>query len=127
MPLRLLIVDDNEEFLEAARRVLEGDGLRVVGVASTTAEAVARREELRPDVALVDVNLGTESGLDLARLLTDPANGRPTRVIMISTYPEQDLVDLVEAMPAVGFLSKSTLSGAAVQDLIERAGGGGRT
>jgi hypothetical protein len=46
---------------------------------------------------------------------------------MISTYPEQDLVDLVEASPAVGFLSKSDLSVAAVLDLVGRAGpaGGG--
>jgi hypothetical protein len=49
-------------------------------------------------------------------------------VILISTYPAQDLMDLVEALPGVGFLSKSQLSGSAIRDLIEEyegRGGGG--
>ena len=98
MPLRLLIVDDNAPFLEAATRALDADGLHVVGVASTTAEALVRERELRPDVVLVDLYLGDESGAELARLLADRAQGGPTRVILISTYPPQDLVDLVVSL-----------------------------
>jgi DNA-binding NarL/FixJ family response regulator len=120
MLLRLLIVDDNAAFLEAATRVLEADGLHVAGVASTTAEAMARQQELRPDVILIDVNLGGESGVELARLLASPATTGPNRVIMISTYPAQDLVDLVETLPGVGFLPKSQLSGSAVRELVEQ-------
>jgi len=67
--LGILIVDDNLLFLEAARDRLEQGGLRVVGVAATSAEALRRAEELRPEVVLVDVMLGTESGFELARLL----------------------------------------------------------
>ena len=119
MSLRLLIVDDNEQFLEAARRLLEADGMRVVGVATTVADALDRHASLRPDVTLVDVNLGEESGLELARLLAGPIPDRIAPVILISTYPEQDLVDLVEALPVVGFLSKSRLSAASVSDLVE--------
>ena len=119
MSLRLLIVDDNEQFLEAARRLLEADGMRVVGVATTVADALERHASLRPDVTLVDVNLGEESGLELARLLAGPIPDRIAPVILISTYPEQDLVDLVEALPVVGFLSKSRLSAASVSDLVE--------
>jgi len=122
MPLRLLIVDDHLPFLDAARRLFEGDGMTVVGVASTSADAVDRYRRVRPDVTLVDVNLGQESGLDLVGRLAEEARDRPHCLIMISTYPEQDLVDLVEASPAVGFLSKSDLSVAAVLDLVGRAG-----
>jgi len=127
MSLRLLLVDDNPPFLEAARRVLEGDGLRVVGVASTTADAVRRHRQLRPDVTLVDVNLGEENGVELARLLSRADGDEPNWVILISTYPEEDLMDVIDAPAGVGFLSKSRLSGAAVRELVERSEGGGGT
>ena len=67
--LGVLIVDDSWLFLEAARDRLEQEGLRVVGVAVTSAEALRRAEELRPEVVLVDVMLGGESGFELARRL----------------------------------------------------------
>jgi DNA-binding NarL/FixJ family response regulator len=56
--VRCLIVDDNDGFLQAARARLNREGIDVVGVASTSAEAVARVGELRPDVVLVDIRLG---------------------------------------------------------------------
>jgi PleD family two-component response regulator len=60
--LGVLIVDDSWLFLEAARGRLEREGLRVVGVAATSAEALRRAEELRPEVVLVDIMLGEERG-----------------------------------------------------------------
>jgi DNA-binding NarL/FixJ family response regulator len=115
----LLIVDDNLQFLAAARRLLEGEGMHVVGVASTSAEALRCARELRPDVTLVDVDLGEENGFDLARQLTEAAGASGRRVIMISAYPAQDLGDLVDSGPAVGFLSKSQLSATAILELLE--------
>jgi DNA-binding NarL/FixJ family response regulator len=115
----LLIVDDNLQFLAAARRLLEAEGMRVVGVASTSVEALRCARELRPDVTLVDVDLGEENGFDLARQLTEAADAAGRRVIMISAYPAQDLGDLLESGPAVGFLSKSLLSAAAILELLE--------
>ena len=73
MPIRCLIVDDNKSFLEAARVLLEREGLTVAGVASTGAEALRQAETLRPDVVLVDISLGDESGFDLARRLVEDA------------------------------------------------------
>jgi CheY-like chemotaxis protein len=70
MPLRCLIVDDNGAFLDAARLLLEREGVTVVGVASSIAEALRQARALLPDVSLVDIGLGEESGFDLARLLT---------------------------------------------------------
>jgi CheY-like chemotaxis protein len=62
MAFGVLIVDDNPLFLEAARDLLEREGQHVVGVAATSAEALQRAEELRPEVVLVDIMLGSESG-----------------------------------------------------------------
>jgi DNA-binding NarL/FixJ family response regulator len=115
--LRCLIVDDSPHFLAAARALLERQGIDVVGVASTGAEALRMAAELRPDVTLVDVNLGGESGFEVAGMLRADADSAP--VILISTQAEDDFIDLILASPALGFLPKSTLSGHAVRDLLE--------
>ncbi len=115
--LRCLIVDDNGGFREAARSLLEREEIEVVGVASNSAEARSRVEELRPDVVLVDIALGGESGFDLAQALA--REGGP-KLILISTLAEADFVDLIAASPAVGFIAKSELSARAVQDLVGR-------
>jgi CheY-like chemotaxis protein len=122
--MRLLIVDDNAHFLEAASRLLEREGMTVVGRASTTVDALQRADDLHPDVTLVDIDLGAESGFDLARRLTDMASGQRRPVILISAYPEQDFADLIEASPALGFLPKSALSRKAIHELVGRAGEG---
>jgi CheY-like chemotaxis protein len=125
MALRLLIVDDNVHFLAAARDLFEGEGMTVVGVASSSLEALERADELRPDVTLVDIDLGEESGFDLATRLAHETQAPPSPVVLISTYAEQDLRDLVDASPAVGFVSKSDLSGRAIYRLLEAAHDGG--
>jgi DNA-binding NarL/FixJ family response regulator len=117
--LRCFIVDDNAEFLDAVRDLLERQGISVVGVASTSAEALRQVDELRPGVVLVDVDLGGESGFDLARRLAERPD--PARVVLISTYAEPDLAELVQASPAVGFLSKRDVSRAAIGELLDRA------
>jgi DNA-binding NarL/FixJ family response regulator len=113
--LRCLIVDDNGGFRDAARSLLEREEIEVVGVAANSAEARSRVAELRPDVVLVDIALGAESGFDLARALA--RDGGP-KLILISTVPEADFVDLIAASPAVGFIAKSELSAGAVRDLV---------
>jgi CheY-like chemotaxis protein len=60
--ISVLVVDDSESFLDASSALLRREGLAVTGLATTSAEAVARVEDLRPDVVLVDVHLGAESG-----------------------------------------------------------------
>jgi DNA-binding NarL/FixJ family response regulator len=110
--LRCLIVDDSPRFREAARGLLERQGARVVGVAATGAEALAQAEQTRPDVALVDIALGAESGFDVA----DRLDGIP--VILISTHDRHDFADLIDASRAIGFLSKSELSEPAIRALL---------
>ena len=124
--LRCLIVDDSPRFLDAARGLLERQGITIVGVASNTAEALARTQELRPDVTLLDIDLGSESGLELARRLhgqTGQAGQASTPVIHISTHAEQDYAELIAASPAIGFLPKTTLSADAIRDLLADHGG----
>jgi CheY-like chemotaxis protein len=110
MPLRCMIVDDNEAFLEVASLLLEREGLTVVGVASSIAEALREARTLLPDVILVDIGLGEESGFDLARLLVQDGRGGGAEVILISTGAEADYRELIDESPAAGFLAKSALS-----------------
>jgi CheY-like chemotaxis protein len=114
--MRCLIVDDSADFVDAARGLLQCEGITTVGSASTSADALRRFEELRPDVTLVDINLGSESGFELAEQLHRA--GEPSPVILISTYAAQDFADMIETSPAVGFLSKSALTCGAIHDLV---------
>jgi DNA-binding NarL/FixJ family response regulator len=125
--LRCLIVDDSSRFLDAARGLLERQGITVVGVASTSADALQRVQELRPDVTLLDIDLGGESGLELARRLHGQANPAAAPVILISTHAEQDYAELIAASPAIGFLSKTALSADAIRSLLAGNGEGGTT
>jgi two-component system, NarL family, nitrate/nitrite response regulator NarL len=120
MPLRCLIVDDNASFLEDAAALLRRDGLVVAGVASNMSEALERARELRPDVALVDISLGSESGLELARLLLEADVGVPA-VILISTHAESDFVELIEEVPVAGFVPKAELSASTIRRLVGAA------
>ncbi len=122
MTLSLLIIDDNAHFLAAAWSLLTSEGIEVVAVASTIAEALVAAREMRPDVSLIDVDLGDESGFDLAEMLSEGGRGEVTPVILTSAYPAQDLVELIETSPAVGFLPKSQLSAQAILDLLHPIG-----
>jgi CheY-like chemotaxis protein len=119
-----LIIDDNSGFLQAARALLEREGLRIVGVASTGAEALRCAAELHPDVTLVDIDLGGESGFELARRLVDDPGVDPGHLILISAHAEDDLADLIETSPALGFLAKPALSAEAIERLISSVAGG---
>ena len=123
MMLRCLIVDDSSRFLGAARSLLEGEGLAVVAVASTSGEALRQIEAVNPDVALVDVDLGDESGFDLARRINRETSLDRSKVILISTYAEEDLTDLIDATPAAGFLSKAHLSARAIREILANTAG----
>jgi DNA-binding NarL/FixJ family response regulator len=118
MPRRCLLVDDSQAFQQAARVLLEREGLTVVGVASTIAGALRQARALRPDLILVDIGLGDESGFDLARLLAQDPQAAAADVILISTAAEADYRDLIEDSPAAGFLAKSDLSARAISQIL---------
>ncbi len=124
VPLTCLIVDDSPQFLDAARQLLADDGITVVGLAATGDQAVDETVAQRPDVALVDVDLGTESGIDVAQRLTGLPDGGPP-VILISAESGAELSELVDASGALGFVSKTDLSGDAIRKLLARTDSGG--
>jgi DNA-binding NarL/FixJ family response regulator len=119
MPQRCLLVDDSDAFLETASLLLEREGLTVVGVASNIADALQQARALRPDLILVDIGLGTESGFTLARLLARDHLGAD--VILISAGAEADYADLIAESPAAGFLAKSELSAKRIGRILGQA------
>jgi DNA-binding NarL/FixJ family response regulator len=118
-PLTCLIVDDSPPFFEAAQQLLADDGVVVVGFAATSDEAVNETLALAPDVALVDIELGTESGFDVAQRLAGLPDGGPP-VVLISAESGSELAELVDASGALGFVSKTDLSGDAIRRLLAR-------
>jgi DNA-binding NarL/FixJ family response regulator len=116
-----LIVDDSARFVALAGSLLERDGIEVVGTAGSSSEALSAAADLRPDILLVDIDLGGESGFELARQLTAAGH---SRVILISANAEADFIDLIESSPALGFIPKTDLSATAVHDLMRRSATG---
>ena len=122
MALRCLIVDDSPEFLQAARNLLERQGISVVAVAATGEEAVTRARDLRPDFALVDIELGEESGFALVQRLAAEDGDLARNLILISTHDADEFAELIEASPAAGFVAKSDIAADAIEALLARRG-----
>lgn len=117
--LRLVVVDDNSFVLGALTGVLSRDGIEVVGVATNSADAITVVRSAHPDLVLVDVGLGVDDGFELAARLAAPDGGPP--VVLMSSRSESDLRELVDGSPAIGFLTKSQLSAAALVDCYRRS------
>jgi DNA-binding NarL/FixJ family response regulator len=117
MPVSCLIVDDDDGFLEAARDLLERDHIHVVGVASDSAGAMRLTTSTWPDVVLIDINLGDESGFDLAGSIASLDHVVPPTLILISTYTLDDIID-IPVPDAVAFVRKSDLSGTTIRRIV---------
>jgi DNA-binding NarL/FixJ family response regulator len=121
MTLRCVIVDDSAVFVAAARRVLEHEGMAVVGAAGSGVEALRLIADIRPDVVLVDIELDGESGFDLVRQVARSAGAVPP-MILISTHAADAFADLVAESPALGFVQKTTLSAAVIGRMLRDGG-----
>ncbi|MBW3577135.1 MAG: response regulator transcription factor [Actinobacteria bacterium] len=105
--VRVLIVDDQEPFRQAARMVVElTDGFEVVGEAETGEDSVALAGELAPDLVLMDVNLPGIDGLEATRRILALQGG--TRVLMLSTYEPQEYAPRAVEAGAIAYIPKST-------------------
>jgi DNA-binding NarL/FixJ family response regulator len=113
-----LIVDDNERFLAVAQERLVSGGMDVVGTATSQAEALWQAEALHPDIILVDIHLGNESGFELTRRLVRSFPELHGQVVLISTYDEADFADLIAASPAGGFIPKNRLSARTIFNML---------
>jgi DNA-binding NarL/FixJ family response regulator len=114
--VRCLIVDDNDHFLEASQRLLEREGVRVVGTARSAQECLERARALAPDIVLLDVDLGEENGFDVCRRLY--ASGVAAHVVFTSTHHDPEYAELSAETPAAGYLPKSLLSRRALEALL---------
>ena len=93
--------------------------MKVAGVASSIAEALRQARVLRPDVILVDIGLGSESGFTLARLLARDDQG--AEVILVSAGAEADYAELIAESPVAGFLAKPELSAGGIGRILGHA------
>ena len=109
----VLLVDDDPVFRSLARRTLADRGFVVVGEAESVAAALARVQELRPDVILVDIGLPDGDGLELARTLS-ALPWRP-RVILTSSDPDAASDDDIRASGAGAFVAKHDLPNAQLE------------
>ena len=108
MPVRVLIVDDHPEFRDLARALLSVKGFEVIGEAGSRAGALEAAERLRPDAVLLDLGLGHDSGLDVARALSRTCP-RPA-VLLVSNGDFAGGEDVLEIAGVQGFLFKWRLA-----------------
>ncbi len=113
-PLRLLIVDDHEVVREGLRAIF-GSVARVdvVAEAGSVAEAAEAARSCQPDVALVDLRLAGESGLDACRAIRDAVPD--ARVIVLTAFDDEHEAAAALSAGAAGFLLKTTSAGTLVR------------
>jgi DNA-binding NarL/FixJ family response regulator len=114
--MQCLLVDDSEEFLASAARLLESQGIDVVGRARTRDEALELAATLGPDLALVDIELGADDGIELAYVLKE--RWPSLQLILISAYQREELGDLISDGRSLKFLPKSALGADAIAGLL---------
>jgi DNA-binding NarL/FixJ family response regulator len=107
MAVRVLIVDDQEPFRQAARMVVDiTDGFEVVGEAETGEDSVRMAGELRPDLVLMDVNLPGINGLDATRQILGQGADSVV-VLLLSTYEEEEYAPRAAECGAAAYIPKS--------------------
>jgi DNA-binding NarL/FixJ family response regulator len=112
----VLVIDDDLQFRWLAAQMLAAMGFQVIGEAGTYATATAAAAELRPDAALVDVELPDGDGIELAAHLV--ALPWHPRVVVASSDPEATSTAAVQSFGAVGFIAKETLPNDALATML---------
>jgi DNA-binding NarL/FixJ family response regulator len=105
MSIRVVLADD-QPLIRSALRVLIADSgdLAVTGEAGTGAEAVRLAREQRPDVVVMDIRMPSMDGIEATRQIVGA--GGPTRVIMLTTFDDDESVYAALRAGASGFLVK---------------------
>jgi len=107
MTVRVLIVDDQGPFRQAARMVVEAtDGFEVVGESETGEDSIERARELHPDLVLMDVNLPGINGLDATRKILEDSGNRVV-VLLLSTYEEEEYAPRAAECGAAAYIPKA--------------------
>jgi two-component system response regulator DevR len=122
MGLRILLVDDHEVVRVGVRALIERQpGMEVVGEASTVSEAVTQAEQLAPDVVVLDIRLPGGDGMEASQQIK--AHRPETRVIVLTSYPDEQILFDAIASGADGYVLKQIGSDELIQAL-ERVGRG---
>lgn len=122
MSTRVLICDDHEVVREGLRGLISRQaGMSVVGEAGTVADSVQAAARAKPDVVIMDVRLPDGSGVEACRAIRE---ARPeTRVIMLTSYADDEALFASIIAGASGYLLKQT-RGQAVVDAITAVAAG---
>jgi DNA-binding NarL/FixJ family response regulator len=105
--IRVLLADDQALIRRGMRLILDDqDDLEVVAEAGDGVAAVEAARRLRPDVCLVDVRMPRLNGLDVTRALAGPGVAAPLKVVVVTTFDQDDYVYGALRGGAVGFLLK---------------------
>jgi DNA-binding NarL/FixJ family response regulator len=107
--IRVLIADD-EALVRAGFRVLvdSAPGITVVGEASDGVQAVRQTRALRPDVVLMDIRMPVMSGLEATKVILDGEQEPPPRILIVTTFDEDEHVFAALRGGASGFVLKDT-------------------
>lgn len=120
---RVLIVDDHPIFRQGLRSLLETvPGLRVVGEAGSHAAGLELLETLRPEVAVVDLNLGSGSGLELVTRCR--AMSPPVAAVVLTLHREQSTFEAALQAGAAAYVLKENASEEVLLAIRSVAAGG---
>jgi len=121
MTVRVLIVDDQEPFRQAARMVVDvTDGFEVVGEAETGEAGVDAARELRPDLVLMDVNLPGIEGPEATRRIL--AESPDVVVFLVSTYEPAEYEPKAAECGAAAYIPKSAFGPDRLEEAWAAAG-----
>jgi DNA-binding NarL/FixJ family response regulator len=106
VPIRILIVDDNELVRRSMRKILEtSPGLEVCGEATNGEEAVREFRELHPDCVVLDFSMPLMNGIDAAREISQLSPGIP--LLMCTMFKSDQLIRAAEEVGVKRVVSKS--------------------
>jgi DNA-binding NarL/FixJ family response regulator len=121
-PLRLLIVDDHEVVRQGLVALLDRrDAFQVVAEAGTVAESLEAARRHKPDIVVMDVRLPDGSGVEACRDIR--AELPETRIVMLTSYPDEEAVLSAIVAGASGYLLKQ-IRGRDLVSAIEAVGRG---
>jgi DNA-binding NarL/FixJ family response regulator len=122
--ITVCIVDDNNELRSALQEIVSmSEGYQCIGTMSTAAEALKELPEIKPDVVLMDINLGSgESGIDCVRELKPKIPG--TNFMMCTVYEEDEKIFEALSAGATGYILKKTAPATMLEAIRELYQGG---
>ena len=119
--IRVVAADDHAAYLRATTETLTRAGLDVVGVSTTGQGAIDDVRTYSPDVALVDFRMPGLSGADVARTVRARYPG--TRVVILSAYADEEIVQLALAAGATAYVTKDSAPEEIVRAVFRAADG----